>query len=213
MSPAEAGLLMWTAASLAAIHALIGVDHTVPFVALARTRGWCRRRTLLITAAAGLGHVAASAVPGIACIALGLSVERLEPLALVRGSLATGLMVGFGLAWAAWGTWRALRHEHHAGHVKGGRLATGWLLVVLVVGPCEALIPLMMVPAAARDWPLLAAVLLVFALVTIATMTLAVATLLSGLRLRVPAWLPRWSDAAAGLAVATCGLAVATLGL
>ena len=40
-------VLITTAAYLAFLHTLVGVDHSLPFVVLGKARGWSLRRTLL----------------------------------------------------------------------------------------------------------------------------------------------------------------------
>ena len=70
-------LLMATAASIGVVHTLLGPDHYVPFIVLAKARGWSLARTAGITVLCGLGHVLSSVVLGMAGIALGLAVHRL----------------------------------------------------------------------------------------------------------------------------------------
>ena len=95
-------------------------------------------------------------------------------------------------------------HPHNV-----GRGVTPWaLFLIFAFGPCEPLIPLMMVPATARSWPVLAAVIVVFGVVTIGAMLVAVTLGYLGLthmRLRV---LERHIDVLAGLTIAVSGAAV-----
>ena len=87
------------------------------------------------------------------------------------------------------------------------------LLLVFVLGPCEPLIPLFVVPASRGRWDLAIATAIVFALATLATMLSVTLAGLAGLeRLRF-APLERWGHTFAGSAVALCGLAVIGLGL
>lgn len=220
-------LLLGGAAALAVVHALLGVDHSLPFVALGRARRWTLRRTLLVTAACGAGHVASSVLIGAAGVGLGLAIDALLRVEAARGELAAALLIGFGLAYAARAGWRQLRAAGgrlHAVSPAGAPVTPRALFVVFLVGPCEPLIPLMVVPGAARDWPAVAAVVGVFGLLTIAVMLAAVAAghhaarfITERLRGRIG---PRWSDAfrrhadvAAGLVVAASGAAVLVLGL
>ena len=78
------------AVSVAFFHTLLGPDHTLPFIMLARDRGWSMSRTLVITFLCGLGHVAASLLLGGLGIALGYGIGALESAEASRG------------AWAAW---------------------------------------------------------------------------------------------------------------
>jgi nickel/cobalt exporter len=58
--PADLKTLCLSAISVGAIHTLLGPDHYVPLVAMARAGSWSRLKTLGVTAACGLGHVAGS---------------------------------------------------------------------------------------------------------------------------------------------------------
>ena len=219
-------LLLGTAASLAILHTLLGIDHSLPFVALARARGWTLGRTLTITALCGAGHVASSVVIGAFGVGLGVATDRLLWIESARGELAAALLIGFGLAYAAWAVWRRFRGvggtHRHAG--ADGQVTPGALFVVFLLGPCEPLIPLMMVPGMAGDWAALLAVVAVFGLLTVAVMLAAVAAGYSGARWLAAAplvgpgrggigLLQRHADVAAGLVVAASGAAVLVLGI
>ena len=110
----DLSLLLVTAASLGLIHALLGPDHYLPFIFLSRARGWRLGRTLRLTLACGLGHVAASILLGLVAVGAGLAVSRLAALQALRGDLAAWLLIGSGLAYAAWGLRRALRNRPHS---------------------------------------------------------------------------------------------------
>jgi len=229
--------LLAAAASIGVVHTLLGPDHYVPFVALARARRWSLSRALGVTAVCGVGHVLGSIALGALGIGFGWALGGLVEIESLRGAVAGWLLLGVGVAYGSWGVRQALRgrshehlhahgdgvvhrHEHdHRGehahpHLAGaGRWLGPWsLFVVFVLGPCEPLVPLLMVPAANGGWATVAAVTAVFALTTIGTM-LAVVTVgaLGFSRLPAGRW-ARWSHALAGAALALCGLAV-TLGL
>jgi nickel/cobalt exporter len=102
-------------------------------------------------------------------------------------------------------------HSHTPGE-RGG--LTPWVLfVVFVLGPCEPLIPLLMAPALAHGWWGAAAVTVVFAVATLATMALVVAALAAGAQRLPLAGVERWSHALAGATLLACGLALELLGL
>lgn len=243
MSPTASHVLLGVAASLAVVHTAIGVDHALPFVVLSRVQGWSLRRTLWVTGLCGLGHVASAVVLALGAVALGLAAEQLAPLEALRGQLALGLLVAFGLAYAVVGAARLWKrrphrhahvhhdgtlHDHDHGHVdehvhlhaeEKKRVASAWaLFVVLVFGPCEALVPLLVAPGVLQDFRLMIALIAVFGALTIATMLVLVAAGTLGARL-VPLERftgPRaaaWGDLAAGLTVAATGLAVHLLGV
>ena len=210
-------LLLGTTASLAVVHALLGLDHSLPFVALGRARGWTLGRTLLVTAVCGAGHVASSVAIGAVGIGLGIATDALLWLESARGELAAALLFGFGLAYAAWAVWRRIRgrdRAHPAAAGAGGGDVTPWaLFIVFVLGPCEPLIPLMVVPGVAGDWLVVAAVVGVFGLLTVAVMLAVVVAVHRGVGLVGASRLGRHADVAAGLVVAARGVAVLWLGL
>jgi nickel/cobalt exporter len=235
----ELTLLALTAASVGLIHTLIGPDHYLPFIVMARVRRWSLTRTLGITLACGMGHVLGSIVLGALGIALGWAVGGLEWLEGIRSEVAAWLLLGFGLAYTVWGIRNAVRnrpHSHWHGHGDGTihehrhthqeehlhvhetaaarhpppRVGvTPWVLfVIFLFGPCEALIPILMYPAAAGHWWTVALVATVFALCTILTMLAIVAIGYLGVSRLAFGRLERYSHALAGLAIVACGLAI-----
>jgi ABC-type nickel/cobalt efflux system permease component RcnA len=120
----ELTVLTVTAASIGVGHTLLGPDHYLPFVVLARARGWSKAKTVLITVLCGIGHVGSSIVLGMAGIALGVAVARLEGIESVRGDIAAWLLIAFGLVYMVWGIRHAARHRAHShlhAHVDGER--------------------------------------------------------------------------------------------
>jgi nickel/cobalt exporter len=122
----EALTLCGTAFTVGIVHTILGPDHYLPFVAMARAGGWTVPRTLAVTTACGLGHVAGSVAIGLVGLALGVAVMRLETLEAFRGDTAGWLLIGFGLAYFVWGLVRAFRsrsgghgHAHVHAHADG----------------------------------------------------------------------------------------------
>lgn len=226
--------LLGAAAALAVTHTALGPDHTLPFVMLSKARGWSRLRTLVVTVACGVGHVASSLVLGLVGLALGYGVAQLQGAEELRGGLAAWALVAFGGAYAIWGVRRAIRarrglvpHDHHGhvhlhshgdeghGHARlGGSTTTFWtLFIVFVLGPCEPLIPLFMLPASRGRWDAAILAAGVFSAVTVATMVALVLVMRAGVQRLPLASLERWSHAMAGGVIAASGLAVIFLGL
>ena len=178
MINSEIILLSWTAASIGLIHTALGPDHYLPFIMMAKVRGWSMAKTTWITILCGGGHVLSSIVLGLLGVYLGAEVMKLEALEAYRGTLAAWLLIGFGFAYFIWGMHRAIKnkkhshihthedgsvHEHphrHASrhaHVHDQKSSakdlTPWILfTVFVLGPCEPLIPLLMYPAAKKQY-------------------------------------------------------------
>lgn len=233
MSP-EIVALSTSAAVVGTVHTLLGPDHYVPFLALGRARGWTRGRTLRLVLACGVGHVGVSVLLAVAGVALGASLLDLERLDSLRGDAAGWILLAFGVAYALWGirkarhaqvhshthvhangTIHAHRHSHggdHAhphGSAAGGRGPVVWALVLIfVLGPCEALVPLLVIPVARGDAGGAVLVAGVFGAATLLAMVGAVWVGLKGAaRIRVP-WLGRWGHSLAGAVVMGCGAAV-----
>jgi len=202
--------------TVGSLHTL-APDHWVPFAALARSRGWSAGRTLRITLACGFGHVTVSALLGVLGLLFGIGLierfgQRMEAVAGV-------LLVGFGIAYGAWGMRRAAGrklhgHTHtHYDHIHDSGRTTAWTLFLLFsADPCVAVIPLVFAAA-----PLGAAaatgVVLVYEISTLATMAALVLPARAGAgKLRAP-WLDRWGDALAGALIAGIGLAVSAFGI
>jgi len=226
--------LLGAAAGVALIHTLLGPDHYLPFVMLARARRWRPARALSITALCGVGHVFSSLLLGGIGLLVGLAVGNLEQLERGRGGLAAWALVAFGLAYAVWGVRKAVRrvggfepHEHQ-GHVhlhtrgdRPHRHATGvvrgisfWsLFAIFVLGPCEPLIPLFVLPASRGRWDWALAAATVFGFVTVSTMVGATWLGIVGLRPLRWSWLERWSHALAGGVIAASGLTILVMGL
>lgn len=229
-------VLLGTTASLAVIHTLLGVDHSLPFVALGRARGWTLTKTIIVTALCGAGHVASSVAIAGGGAVLGSTLDSMLWLESARGELAAALLLGFGLSYAAWALWRSragVTHTHLHTHADGtvhahphvhvgehahphpdGRRLTPWVLfVIFVFGPCEPLIPLMVVPAMAGAWPVVGGVVLVFGALTIGTMVGTVVVAYRGLDVFGSWSLAPHGDLVAGLLVAASGAAVLWLGV
>ncbi len=195
----EIQLLLLTAASIGVVHTLLGPDHYLPFIVLAKERGWSRRRTLFITLSCGAGHCLGSVILGALGILMGLGLTTVNAFEALRGDAAAWLLLGFGIAYACYGIRQYRRnvvhshphvhadgtvhthlHDNHGAHAHahvktGTKPVFASLLIIFLLGPCEALIPMLMYPAASADVAGIIAVTLTFSIVTVATMMVAVA--------------------------------------
>jgi len=119
-------VMIWTGAFLGCLHTILGPDHYVPFVMMAKAEKWPQHKTLIITILCGLGHVLSSVVIGIILIALGTAVGEWQSgiwgsIHEWRGAIAAWLLMGFGMAFFVRGLIRAHRgqkhsHFHHHGN-------------------------------------------------------------------------------------------------
>lgn len=237
----EADILIITAASIAFLHTIMGPDHYLVFTAMGKARGWSLARTLRVTFLCGVGHVLGSVLLGVIGFLLGAELARLVAIEGLRGNLAGYALLAFGLVYFVWGLRRAWRnrthshvhahgdlvhtheHGHHGDHThvhteesrsSARSSITPWALFILfVLGPCEALIPLFMYPAALQSGGLVVTVAIVFGVVTLLTMMLGVVLTSLGVeRLKLPT--PgRYAHAVAGASIVLCASAISFLGL
>lgn len=118
----ELAKLTLAALSIGFFHTLLGPDHYVPFVAMARIGRWSLLKTIIVTILCGIGHVGSSVVLGLIGVAAGVAVFKLETIEAARGSIAGWMLLAFGLAYFVWGIWRAIRnrpHTHLHAHENG----------------------------------------------------------------------------------------------
>lgn len=156
-----------TGFTVAFFHAAIPT-HWLPFVLVARARGWSRPKALAVTAAAGIGHVALTSLLGLVIAWFGFQIER---IGWALPWIAGGLLLAIG----AFYLWRQLRgqgimhhhppgsphhadehcgqaadHSHWDDELKDSALVSAkagdWtaisgLLVMLTLSPCEGFLP------------------------------------------------------------------------
>lgn len=153
-----------TGFSVAFFHAAIPT-HWLPFVLVARERGWTHGRTIAVTLLAGLGHVALTSLLGLAIAWFGFQLEeKVEAFPWI----ASGMLLLFG----AYYGYRQLRgqgichhnppgsHHHASEHCHEEHEVSHWqeelkdsplvsrragewtaisgLFVMLTLSPCEA---------------------------------------------------------------------------
>jgi nickel/cobalt exporter len=155
-----------TGFTVAFFHAAIPT-HWLPFVLVARARGWTRGKTFAVSMAAGLGHVLLTSLLGLGIAWLGLQLD--EHFGEVFNRVAGGAL----LVIAGWFFWRQARggvlHHHagghheeseHCGHADDhthmeeeladtklvSRQAGDWaaisgLFMMLTLSPCEGFLP------------------------------------------------------------------------
>ena len=224
-------VLTLNAMAVAFIHTVIGPDHYLPFIVMAKARNWSFARTAWITFACGIGHVGSSVALGMAGYAVGASLRQLHWIESFRGEVAAWALIIFGALYAAWGLWRLKRsgpdghshdhlirlhsHDHIHDPKTGAEVSlTPWILfAIFVFGPCEPLIPLFIYPAATSGWAGAWLVSSAFAVVTIASMMGLVLAARYGL-----SWLPaqrliRYNHVLAGGTIALTGGMIRFMGL
>jgi ABC-type nickel/cobalt efflux system permease component RcnA len=111
----DSGLLLSIVSAglaLAFFHAAIPT-HWLPFVVTARAQGWSKKKTLTITAFAGAGHIALTAVLGVLVIWFGIAVDHWT--GNVFPWIAGGILIAFGLYYLV-NQFRGHGHHHHHHH-------------------------------------------------------------------------------------------------
>ncbi|RKY90875.1 MAG: hypothetical protein DRQ01_08525 [Ignavibacteriae bacterium] len=235
----EITVLALTAASLGFVHTILGPDHYIPFIAMARAGKWSTIKTILITIACGAGHVLSTVLLGAVGIAMGIAFGELEFIESARGEIAVWLLIGFGFMYLLWGLKKAYRnkphthyhahsdgavhvhkHVHHSDHShvhekdNNGKSLTPWILfTIFIFGPCEVLIPMLMYPAATESTIGMVVIVTVFGLTTISTMLAIVLITLYGIKFVRLGKLERYTHALAGAMILLSGAAIAVLGL
>lgn len=230
----ELEILLVTAASIGFIHTIIGPDHYIPFIMLAKASKWSRSKTILITVISGMGHVLSSVVIGLVGIAFGIALSKLNMFESFRGNIAGYMLIAFGLIYTLYGIRKAIRdkphshshihydgnlhahdhshdtHEHfHTHEEKDTSKIKFWtIFAIFVFGPCEPLIPIIMYPAAKSSILGMILVTVVFGIVTIGTMLTIVMLSLKGINMLPFGKLEKYMDAIAGVVILISGISI-----
>lgn len=222
-------VFFWMSCTTATVHALIP-DHWLPFVLLARSQGWSRRRLTTLVALAGLLHVSVSIIVALVAILVGtVSLRGLEESTgralefpggwfLVIFGIAYGLLAhlrerrahrGHQVAQAASGV-----HVHAHGHLLErwfhGALSGPALVAVIGISPCALLVPVLFAASSAGAAAMLAAAL-GFVACTLATMVAVALFAHHGMRRFDLPLFARYGDLASGALIAAIGLLVVRL--
>ncbi|MBF0274930.1 MAG: sulfite exporter TauE/SafE family protein [Nitrospinae bacterium] len=229
--------LTFTAASIGFIHTLLGPDHYLPFIAMAKARSWNLPKTLWITFLCGIGHIGSSIIIGLVGVALGLGITGVTDFESVRGEIAAWGLIVFGLLYALWGLKSAIKnkphthhHTHHDGtthehththheehlhpHEASKKEITTWaLFVIFFLGPCEPLIPLLIYPAAQETVYGVFLVIAVFSVATLVAMMGMVFLSLRSISFINIKPVERFSHVIAGCVIVTSGLMIQFAGL
>jgi sulfite exporter TauE/SafE len=225
----ELATLLLSTAIIGFTHTLVGPDHYLPFIVMAKARKWSILRTSLVTIFCGIGHVGSSVILGVTVIFMGLSITHLDFMEGLRGNLAGWLLVIFGLLYALIGLWRiwknkphthihvhddgkihAHKHTHQDAHDHSHKKnLTPWILfLIFVLGPCEPLIPLIFAGAEKNNMFGVTMVALVFSIVTLITMISIVTISYFGIKLLPLGKLEKYSHILAGFVIFMSGVGI-----
>lgn len=207
-------VLFFSTLSIAFLHAL-APDHWMPFAAIGRAQKWPKTKLLWVTFISGLGHVGISILFSILGILLGFSLAGLKSLEGNRGEIVLWLLIGFGIAYMLWGIKRAkIRKQKDLSEeeLKSKTIAMWTIFAVVVLGPCEPLVPLVFL-GYNYGWPGVVTVSIAFSIVTILMMLLQTLLVFMGIRLIKSDSLERYCHAFAGLIIALTGVFVMVTGI
>jgi hypothetical protein len=158
-----------TGLTVAFIHAAIPT-HWLPFVLVARARGWSRAKAVGVAIFAGLGHVALTSLLGLAIAWFGFELDEHFGHAFTKVAGGVLLGVSFFYFWRQWRGKGILHHhtpgghhepsarcghEHGHSHLeaelegsalvskrKGDWVAITGLFVMVTMSPCEGFLPI-----------------------------------------------------------------------
>ena len=232
--PNDILLLCFTSVPVAFLHTLMGPDHYVPFIALSRDRQWTLRKTYLVIFGCALAHVFASAILAMFGVYLGWTLDTLTGLNDQRGVWAAWGLSIFGLLYASlglrqgflkkphlhWHSHNGVFHkhihvhdyEHRHSHIPSDlapKDPTAWaLFLIFILGPCEPLILLIMLPAATASFWGVFSVLSSFWIVTLLTVLAIVTIAYKGLDRLSFGTISRFGRGLTGATIAACGFSI-----
>jgi putative Mn2+ efflux pump MntP len=168
---AKLSVMLVSTFTIALLHTLIP-SHWLCFVLVGKAQGWARRKTLGVTAAAGAVHVITTITLGIALAALGRTIleshheDTLERISAV-------ILIGLGAIYLATHLFHA-GHHHESDKAVSEKTAVLALVFSLVVSPCSASIPLLIVASAHAGWTAIGLIAFVLLITTVGVMLLMV---------------------------------------
>ena len=99
----ESMIIAGSAASIGFVHTILGPDHYLPLVAMAKTNGWSATKTASYVAVCGISHLLGTLLIGSLVFLLGFAFLNIETVQALRGSFAGWFLILFGLVYFAWG--------------------------------------------------------------------------------------------------------------
>ena len=222
MSHAVLATLVITGFGVAFFHAAIPT-HWLPFVLTSRVQRWSRVKTIAVTALAGTGHVAATALLGLFITWFGTTLSKSIGDWFPR--VAGGALLLFGFYYVS----RQLRgrghvhfpypHEHlheehdhshphdHARSPTSDRAAILSLLAFLTLSPCEGFLPFY-VSGIRYGWTGFAILTLILSVATVLGMVLFTSLTLIGLGRIKLALLEKYESLIMGVLLCIVGLLI-----
>ena len=214
-------LIAGSAASIGFIHTILGPDHYLPLVAMAKTNGWSGPKTATYTAFCGFSHVLGTILIGSLVFLLGLAFFNIETVQSVRGDFAGWFLLLFGVIYFVWGVRWVIRKKQLKQNPEDvesqastfSRCTPFALFIFFILGPCDPLIPLMSLGT--ENTEVFSSILVVSAFcgTTVLTMLFCVMLFYYGIsHFSFFMKLEDYMHAATGLIIFLCGSAIQFLG-
>jgi nickel/cobalt exporter len=215
-----------SAASLGFFHTILGPDHYLPFVAMARTNGWSGYKTAGYVALCGVSHVVGTILIGLLALGLGFALFKIETFQSIRGNFAGWFLLFLGAIYSVWGINLALKKRgsstssNQLNNPKKKfndsyltRSSPFLLFLFFILGPCEPLLPLLALGSENTKYFSSFLVIMAFCLTTILTMLLCVMVFYYGFsRFSIFMKYEIYMHAVTGFVIFVCGFSIQFLG-
>ena len=110
----ETIVIAGSAASIGFVHTILGPDHYLPLVAMAKTNGWSGPKTASYVAFCGVSHVLGTVLVGLLVFLLGFAFFNIETVQSIRGDFAGWFLLLLGAVYFIWGIQWAIRTKRMA---------------------------------------------------------------------------------------------------
>ncbi len=166
--------LLFGSILLSLVHASIP-NHWLPVIAIGRAEKWTQRETLVVAGISGFAHTLSTVIIGITIGIVGISLTR--NYAFIEGTVAPALLISLGLVYIVIDLLKHHRHTHGATSARN-RNRTKWAVVsslalAMFLSPCME-IEAYYFQAAAKGWPGILMVSLIYVIITVSGMILLV---------------------------------------
>jgi sulfite exporter TauE/SafE len=215
-----------SAASLGFFHTILGPDHYLPFVAMARTNGWSGYKTAGYVALCGVSHVLGTILIGLLTLGLGFALFKIENFQSIRGNFAGWFLLFLGAIYFVWGINLALKERGNStssnqlnnpkrkfSNSYFIRSSPFLLFLFFILGPCEPLLPLLALGSENTQYFSSFLVIMAFCLTTILTMLLCVMLFYYGFsRFSIFMKYENFMHAITGFVIFACGFSIQFFG-
>lgn len=201
---------LFIAALLTAItHTIMGPDHYLPFIAIAKSRNYTLKKTLFWTFICGLGHIASALLLALVFIYFShwLSKENFTWIEENRGNIAAYALIGLGAAYILLALRHRFKHHHSLQNLENKNIGIWVLFIIFVLGPCEALLPILTASSVLGMYSVICCTL-IFSVATITTMMLCVSLGMMGITALRFNKLENYAHEIAGSTIMLCGIAI-----